>query len=121
MHSRRSSTNQSPRWLRTPSSWGLAAQVGQTIALTRPAGLKASRLVLAASGRAGLAAGKAALASALGALSRAQRRTRRSASLALTLGWLRAWSEQAVLAVAEAVYVYRHTSRVPRRRPSWHG
>ena len=49
---------------------------GQTIALTRPAGLEGLRLVLAASGRAGLAAGKAALTSALGALKGAQRRAR---------------------------------------------
>jgi leucyl aminopeptidase len=87
--------------------WQLKA--GQTIALTRPAGLKASRLVLAASGRAGLAAGKAALASALAAL-----KGRSVAHAAICFVGFDAeladsLSEQAVLAVAEAVYVYRHT------------
>ena len=82
---------------------------GQTIALTRPAGLKASRLVLAASGRAGLAAGKAALTSALGALKGRSVAHAAVCFVGFDAGLAESLSEQAVLAVAEAVYVYRHT------------
>ncbi|MEO3691125.1 leucyl aminopeptidase [Roseateles paludis] len=87
--------------------WQLKA--GQTIALTRPAGLKASRLVLAASGRAGLAAGKAALASALAALKGRSVAHAAICFVGFDAGLADSLSEQAVLAVAEAVYVYRHT------------
>ena len=114
---RRSSTNQSPLapGRHQAGDW----QLGQTIALTRPAGLKASRLVLASGQWSG--GGKAALTSALGALKGQQRRTRRSASLSFDAGLAESLSEQAVLAVAEAVYVYRHTKPSARRRSSWHG
>ena len=81
---------------------------GRTLALQRPAGIKAPRLVLAAAGKGSLKAARAALSSALGQL-----KGRGAAHAAVAfVGFeasVEALAEQTVQAVAESVYVYRHT------------
>ncbi|MCY4746312.1 leucyl aminopeptidase [Pelomonas sp. UHG3] len=84
-------------------------KAGQAITLTQPEGLKAARLVLAASGKATLAAARAALAAGL-----AQVKPRGVASAAVVFAGFdevlaEALSEQTAVAGTEAVYVYRHT------------
>jgi leucyl aminopeptidase len=84
-------------------------KAGQAITLTQPDGLKAARLVLAASGKTTLAAARAALAAGL-----AQVKSRGVASAAVVFAGFdealaQALSEQAAVAGTEAVYVYRHT------------
>ncbi|MFG6464828.1 leucyl aminopeptidase [Roseateles sp. DXS20W] len=86
-----------------------ALKAGQAVVLTHAEGIKAARLVLAASGKTTLAAGRAALAAAL-----AQVKSRGVASAAVAFagfdaGLTEALAEQAAVAGADAVYVYRHT------------
>ncbi|RZJ12822.1 MAG: leucyl aminopeptidase [Rubrivivax sp.] len=84
-------------------------KAGQALVLTQPDGLKASRLVLAASGKTSLAAARAALSAGL-----AQIKSRGVVSAAVAFagfgdGLAEALAEQTALAATEAVYLYRHT------------
>lgn len=84
-------------------------KAGQVLVLTQPEGLKAARLVLAASGKPTLAAGRAALGAAL-----AQVKSRGVAGAAVVFAGFdaaltEALAEQAAVAASDAVYVYRHT------------
>ncbi|RZL33386.1 MAG: leucyl aminopeptidase, partial [Rubrivivax sp.] len=84
-------------------------KAGQAITLTSADGLKAPRLVLAASGKTTLAAARSALASGL-----AQIKSRGVVSAAVTFAGFadelaESLAEQAVLAATDAVYLYRHT------------
>jgi leucyl aminopeptidase len=86
-----------------------ALKAGQALTLTHPDGLKAARLVLAASGKASLAAARAALSSGL-----AQIKSRGVANAAVVFagfdaGLAESLAEQAALAGTDAVYLYRHT------------
>jgi len=84
-------------------------KAGQVLTLTQPEGIKAARLVLAASGKATLAAGRAALSAGLaqvkprGVVSAAVAFAGFEADLAESLG------EQTAIAGTDAVYLYRHT------------
>ncbi|XHS77547.1 leucyl aminopeptidase [Burkholderiaceae bacterium UC74_6] len=81
---------------------------GQTLTVQRPQGLKAPRLVLAASGSGTVKAARGALAAALGQL-----KARGVANVAVAFvgfeGLSQALAEHVVLAAREASYVYRHT------------
>ncbi|MCE4557532.1 leucyl aminopeptidase [Pelomonas cellulosilytica] len=84
-------------------------KAGQAITLTQPDGLKASRLVLAASGKTTLAAARAALAAGL-----AQVKSRGVAHAAVVFAGFdtalgEALAEQTTIAATDTVYVYRHT------------
>jgi leucyl aminopeptidase len=86
-----------------------ALKAGQTLVATQAEGLKAPRLVVAASGKATLAAARSALGAAL-----AQVKSRGVASAAVAFAGFDAalaesLAEQAAMAVTDAVYVYRHT------------
>jgi leucyl aminopeptidase len=86
-----------------------ALKAGQALVLTQVEGIKATRLVLAASGKTTLAAARAALSVAL-----AQIKSRGVASAAVTFAGFdaslaEALAEQTAVAAADAVYVYRHT------------
>ncbi len=86
-----------------------ALKSGQVLTLTQPAGFKATRLVLAASGKTTLAAAKAALAAAL-----AQIKSRGVTHAAVAFAGFagdaaEALAEQFALVGSEAVYQYRHT------------
>jgi leucyl aminopeptidase len=87
----------------------LALKAGQVLVLSRVAGLKATRLVLAASGKTTLAAAKSALAGGLAAL-KSRGVTHAAVVFAgydAALG--EALAEQFALVGQEAVYQYRHT------------
>ncbi|PZP28065.1 MAG: leucyl aminopeptidase [Roseateles depolymerans] len=86
-----------------------ALKAGQTLTLLQPEGLKAQRLVLAASGRATLAAGKGALAAALGQLKSRGVVGAAVAFVGFAAELVESLAEQAALAGAEATYLYRHT------------
>ncbi len=84
-------------------------KAGQALTLTQPEGIKAPRLVLAASGKGTLAAARRAVDAGL-----AQIKSRGAVSAAVAFvgfeeGLTESLAEQAALAAAEAVYVYRHT------------
>jgi len=86
-----------------------ALKGGQAITLTHAEGVKAPRLVLAASGKTSLAAARSALAAGL-----AQIKSRGVVSAAVAFagydaGMTESLVEQAALAGTDAVYVYRHT------------
>jgi len=86
-----------------------ALKAGQALTLTQAEGIKAPRLVLAASGKTTLAAARAALAAGL-----AQIKSRGAVSAAVAFAGFEAaaaesLAEQAALAATDAVYVYRHT------------
>jgi leucyl aminopeptidase len=86
-----------------------ALKAGQVLTLAPVEGVKATRLVLAASGKASLAAARAALGAALG-----QIKSRGVASAAVAFAGFDAalaesLAEQTAVAAADAVYVYRHT------------
>ena len=86
-----------------------ALKAGQVLTLAPAEGVKATRLVLAASGKASLAAARAALGAALG-----QIKSRGVASAAVAFAGFDAalaesLAEQTAVAAADAVYVYRHT------------
>jgi leucyl aminopeptidase len=83
-------------------------KAGKAVLLHQVAGLKAPRLVLAASGKATVKAGKAALAAAL-----AQVKGREVGNVALAMVGFgavdEALIEHAVLALMDATYLYKHT------------
>ena len=86
-----------------------AMKAGQVLTLTQVAGIKAPRLVLAASGKATLSAARAALGAAL-----AQIKSRGAVSAAVAFVGFEAeltesLAEQTAVAATDAVYVYRHT------------
>jgi leucyl aminopeptidase len=86
-----------------------ALKGGQALTLTHADGVKAPRLVLAASGKTSLAAARAAMAAGL-----AQIKSRGAVSAAVAFAGFDAsltesLAEQAALAATDAVYVYRHT------------
>jgi len=86
-----------------------ALKAGQAVTLTQADGIKAPRLVLAASGKTTLAAARAALAAGL-----AQIKSRGAASAAVAFAGFEAelaesLAEQTAIAGTDAVYVYRHT------------
>ncbi|WP_457427197.1 leucyl aminopeptidase [Roseateles sp. P5_E7] len=86
-----------------------ALKSGQAVTLTHAEGIKAPRLVLAASGKTTLAAARAALAAGL-----AQIKSRGAASAAVAFVGFEAdlaesLAEQAAIIGTDAVYVYRHT------------
>lgn len=86
-----------------------ALKGGQALTLTQADGIKAPRLVLAASGKTTLAAARAALAAGL-----AQIKSRGAVSAAVAFvgfddSLAESLAEQTALAGTEAVYVYRHT------------
>lgn len=86
-----------------------ALKGGQALTLTQAEGIKAPRLVLAASGKTTLAAARAALAAGL-----AQIKSRGAVSAAVAFvgfdaGLAESLAEQAALAATDAVYLYRHT------------
>lgn len=86
-----------------------ALKAGQALTLTQAEGVKAPRLVLAASGKTTLAAARAALAAGL-----AQIKSRGAVSAAVAfVGFdtelTESLAEQTALAATDAVYVYRHT------------
>ncbi|MFG6416902.1 leucyl aminopeptidase [Roseateles sp. DC23W] len=86
-----------------------ALKAGQALTMTQAPGIKATRLVLAASGKTTLAAARSALAAAL-----AQVKSRGVASAAVVFagfdaGLAEALAEQAAVTATDAVYVYRHT------------
>ncbi|HEY1132792.1 MAG TPA: leucyl aminopeptidase [Roseateles sp.] len=86
-----------------------ALKGGQALTLTQAEGIKAPRLVLAASGKTTLAAARAALAAGL-----AQIKSRGAVSAAVAFvgfeaGAVESLAEQTALAGADAVYLYRHT------------
>jgi leucyl aminopeptidase len=86
-----------------------ALKSGQAVTLTHAEGIKAPRLVLAASGKTTLAAARAALSAGL-----AQIKSRGAASAAVAFAGFEAdlaesLAEQTAIAGTEAVYVYRHT------------
>ena len=86
-----------------------ALKAGQALTLTHADGVKAPRLVLAASGKTTLAAARAALAAGL-----AQIKSRGAVSAAVAFAGFgdeltESLAEQTALAGSEAVYVYRHT------------
>ncbi|MDR7271184.1 leucyl aminopeptidase [Pelomonas saccharophila] len=86
-----------------------ALKGGQAVTLTHAEGVKAPRLVLAASGKTTLAAARAALAAGL---SQIKSRGAVSASVAFAgfdAGLAESLAEQAALAATDAVYLYRHT------------
>ncbi|MFN3862487.1 MAG: leucyl aminopeptidase [Roseateles sp.] len=86
-----------------------ALKASQALTLTQAEGVKAPRLVLAASGKTTLAAARAALAAGL-----AQIKSRGATSAAVAFVGFDAeltesLAEQTALAATDAVYVYRHT------------
>jgi len=85
-----------------------ALRAGQALTLTSAEGIKATRLVLAASGKPTLTAARAALAAGLG-----QIKSRGVVSAAVVFAGFEAdaesLAEQTALAGADAVYLYRHT------------
>lgn len=86
-----------------------ALKAGQALTLTHAEGIKAPRLVLAASGKTSLAAARAALAAGLG-----QIKSRGAVSAAVAFAGFDAeltesLAEQTALAGKDAVYLYRHT------------
>ena len=86
-----------------------ALKAGQVLTVASVEGVKATRLVLAASGKASLAAARAALGAALG-----QIKSRGVASAAVAFAGFDAalaesLAEQTAVAATDAVYVYRHT------------
>ncbi|MDM4764855.1 leucyl aminopeptidase [Pelomonas sp. SE-A7] len=81
---------------------------GRALTLHRPAGVKATRLVLAAAGKGSLKAARAALNAALGQLKGRGAAHAAVAFVGFDAG-IEALAEQAVQATAESVYVYRHT------------
>lgn len=86
-----------------------ALKAGQALTLTHAEGIKAPRLVLAASGKTTLAAARAALSAGL-----AQIKSRGAVSAAVAFagfdaGLAEALAEQAALVGTDAVYLYRHT------------
>ncbi|MFT7774364.1 leucyl aminopeptidase [Roseateles sp.] len=85
-----------------------ALKAGQALTLTQAEGIKAPRLVLAASGKTTLVAARSALAAGL-----AQIKSRGAASAAVAFVGFEAGAEslaeQTALAGADAVYLYRHT------------
>ncbi|MGQ3051463.1 MAG: leucyl aminopeptidase [Roseateles sp.] len=86
-----------------------ALKAGQALTLMQTDGVKAPRLVLAASGKTSLTAARAALAAGL-----AQIKSRGAVSAAVAFvgfdaGLAESLAEQTALAGSEAVYVYRHT------------
>ena len=86
-----------------------ALKGGQALTLTHAEGIKAPRLVLAASGKTTLAAARSALAAGL-----AQIKSRGAVSAAVAFAGFgddlaESIAEQTALAGKEAVYVYRHT------------
>ncbi len=86
-----------------------ALKGGQAITLTQLEGVKATRLVLAASGKTTLAAARAALAAGIG-----QIKSRGAVSAAVAFagfdaGLAEALAEQVAVTATDAVYVYRHT------------
>jgi leucyl aminopeptidase len=87
----------------------VALKAGQALTLLQAEGIKAPRLVLAASGKTTLAAARAALAAGL-----AQIKSRGAVSAAVVFAGFEAeaaeaLAEQTALAATDAVYVYRHT------------
>ncbi|MGM9479696.1 leucyl aminopeptidase [Roseateles sp. NT4] len=86
-----------------------ALKGGQALTLTQVEGVKATRLVLAASGKTSLAAARAALAAGLG-----QIKSRGAVSAAVAFAGFdasltEALSEQVAVTAADTVYLYRHT------------
>jgi len=83
-------------------------KAGKALTLLRPAGVKAARVVFAAAGKATVKAARAAVQNAVGQL-----KGRGAAHAAIAFAGFDAVSdalvEQTVLAVRDAVYVYRHT------------
>jgi leucyl aminopeptidase len=86
-----------------------ALKSGQSLLLTRPAGVKAPRLVLAATGKTSLAAARGALASALAQLKSRGAAQASVAFVGFDAALTESLVEQAVLAGAEGSYLYRHT------------
>ncbi|OWQ92055.1 leucyl aminopeptidase [Roseateles aquatilis] len=84
-------------------------KTGQVLTLVRPAGLKASRLVIAASGAASLKAARVALGAALGQLKGRGAVSASVAYVGFAAELTESLAEQSVLAALEAVYVYRET------------
>ena len=86
-----------------------ALKAGQALTLTQAEGVKASRLVLAASGKATLAAAKAALAAALGQVKSRGVVSAAVAFVGFDASMADALAEQTPVTATDAVYVYRHT------------
>ncbi|MDH0867155.1 leucyl aminopeptidase [Mitsuaria sp. GD03876] len=84
-------------------------KAGQVLTLVRPAGLKAPRLVVAASGAATLKAARAALGAALGQLKGKGATGASVAYAGFGAELAESLAEQTVLAAQDAVYVYRET------------
>ncbi|MCH7344137.1 leucyl aminopeptidase [Pelomonas sp. CA6] len=84
-------------------------KAGQCLSLLRPAGFKAQRLVLVAAGAATTKAAKAAVAAGLGQLKGKGAAHAAIAFAGFAAEQTEALAEHAVLAAADAVYVYRHT------------
>ncbi|MBW8847879.1 MAG: leucyl aminopeptidase [Burkholderiales bacterium] len=86
-----------------------ALKAGQALTLTHAEGIKAPRLVLAASGKTTLAAARAALAAGLGQIKSRGAVSAAVAFVGFDAGLAESLAEQTALAGTEAVYLYRHT------------
>ena len=87
----------------------LELKAGQVLTLVRPAGLKAPRLVIAASGAATLKAARSALTAALGQIKGKGATGASIAYAGFGAELTESLAEQTVLAAQDAVYVYRET------------
>lgn len=86
-----------------------ALKAGQALTVTQAEGVKATRLVLAASGKATLAAARAALNAALGQIKSRGVANAAVAFVGFDAALAESLAEQTALAATDAVYVYRHT------------
>jgi leucyl aminopeptidase len=86
-----------------------ALKAGQALTVTQAEGIKATRLVLAASGKATLAAARAALNAALGQIKSRGVTSAAVAFVGFEATLAESLAEQTALAATDAVYVYRHT------------
>lgn len=86
-----------------------ALKAGQVLTVTQPDGIKAPRLVLAASGKATLAAARSALSAALGQVKSRGVVSAAVAFVGFEASLAESLAEQTALAATDAVYVYRHT------------
>jgi leucyl aminopeptidase len=86
-----------------------ALKAGQALTVTQAEGVKATRLVLAASGKATLAAARAALNAALGQIKSRGVASAAVAFVGFDAALAESLAEQTALAAMDAVYVYRHT------------
>jgi leucyl aminopeptidase len=86
-----------------------ALKAGQALTVTHAEGVKSPRLVLAASGKATLAAARSALNAALGQIKSRGVVSAAVAFVGFDAALAESLAEQTALAATDAVYVYRHT------------